>query len=212
MQFMLAPYPQTGDPFHDGDPARAPHVLNNSWGCPPIEGCDAGTLSAAADALSAAGIFVVASAGNGGPGCSTVSEPIALYPDVLSVGAVDRQGALAVFSSRGPVTVDGSNRTKPDVAAPGVDVLSAFPHGTYSVESGTSMAGPHVAGVVALMWSAQPKLIGDIPRTTQILESTARPYTGARDSCASGQARPDNDAGFGIVDAYAAVEAALEIR
>jgi subtilisin family serine protease len=209
MQFMLAPYPQNGDPLADGDPSRAAHVLNNSWGCPPIEGCDPGALSAAAGALRAAGIYVVASAGNGGPACSTVSDPIALYGDVLSVGAIAENGELAPFSSRGPVTADGSDRVKPDVVAPGVDVVSSFPNSTYASESGTSMAGPHVAGVVALMWSAQPKLIGNIDRTTQILIDTARPYTGTLDSCSGNSHTPNNDAGYGIVDAYAAVQAAL---
>ncbi len=209
LQFMLAPYPKGGDPFRDGDPRLAADVLNNSWGCPPIEGCDARTLAPATSALRAAGIFVVASAGNGGPTCATVSDPLALYADVLTVGAVDREGMLADFSSRGPVTSDGSQRTKPDVVAPGVDVLSAFPGNTYAVESGTSMSGPHVAGVVALMWSAQPRLAGDIDRTTQILLRTARPYTGTLDTCADQTGRPNDDVGYGVVDAYAAVKAAL---
>jgi hypothetical protein len=70
------------------------------------------------------------------------------------------------------------------------------------------MAGPHIVGVVTLMWSAQPKLIGNIDRTEQILIETARPYTGALDQCAGG-GRPNNDVGYGLVDAYAAVKAAL---
>jgi hypothetical protein len=74
------------------------------------------------------------------------------------------------------------------------------------------MAGPHVVGVVALMWSANLKLIGDIERTTQILDSTAQPYTGAYPSCASSQSTPNNAVGYGIVDAYAAVKAALEVK
>jgi subtilisin family serine protease len=208
MQFMLAPYPQGGDPFRDGDPTLAAHVLNNSWGCPPIEGCDANALFPAASALEAAGIFVVGSAGNEGPFCGSVSDPIALYADVFTVGAVDQSGGAAFFSSRGPVKVDGSGRVKPDLLAPGVDVLSSLPGDAYGIESGTSMAGPQVVGVVALMWSAQPKLIGNIERTRQILEQTARPYRGPQDNCSTGVA-PNNTAGYGIVDAYAAVKAAL---
>ncbi len=211
MQFMLAPYPQSGDPFKDGDPTRAAHVINNSWGCPPIEGCDANALAPAVNALRAAGIFVVASAGNEGPRCGSVSDPIAIYDAAFSVGAVDRFGNIASFSSRGPVTVDGSGRIKPDILAPGVDVLSSLPGNAYGPNSGTSMAGPHVVGVVALMWSAQPKLIGDIHRTEQILIETARPYTGLQGKCSNG-GRPNNDAGYGSVDAYAAVKAALAIK
>lgn len=179
LQFMLAPFPLGGDPFVDGDPNRAADVLNNSWGCPTdIEGCDPTSLEAGVAALRKAGIFVVASAGNEGPACSTVDAPIALYDQSFSVGAIDARGNLAFFSSVGPVTADGSNRTKPDLVAPGVNVLSAFPGGSYTRLDGTSMAGPHVAGVVALMWSANPALVGDIERTEAILLDTARPFTG----------------------------------
>src|SRR5207249_3087924 len=167
----------------------------------PLEGCDAGALDPAVRALRAAGIFVVASAGNDGPRCGSVDDPIAIYDAAFSVGAIDRDGNLADFSSRGPVTVDGSQRIKPDIVAPGVDVRSAWPGGTYRPEKGTSMAGPHVAGVVALLWSAQPKLIGDIDRTEQILIRTARPYTGAPSGC-DGSELPSNGAGYGVVDAY----------
>jgi len=210
MQFMLAPYPLGGDPLKDGDPSRAAHVLNNSWGCPPLEGCDAGSLEPAVRGLRAAGIFVVASAGNEGPRCGSVSDPIAIYDAAWSVGAIDQAGNLADFSSRGPVTADGSGRIKPDIVAPGVDVRSALPGSTYGENSGTSMAGPHIAGVVALLWSAQPKLIGDINATEQIMIDTARPYDGAPSGC-DGSALPTNGAGYGVVDAYAAVQAALAL-
>jgi len=208
MQFMLAPYPQGGNPLKDGDPSRAAHVLNNSWGCPPLEGCDANSFGPAVLALRAAGIFVVASAGNDGPRCASVSDPIAIYAAAFSVGAIDQAGNLADFSSRGPVTVDGSNRIKPDIVAPGVNVRSSLPGNTYGEESGTSMAGPHIAGVVALLWSAQPKLIGDIDKTEQILRETARPYAGTPSGCDHGEL-PNNGEGYGVVDAYAAVRAAL---
>lgn len=177
MQFMLAPYPQGGDPFVDGRPTQSAHVLNNSWGCPEnYEGCDPLSLLTAVQALRAAGIFVVASAGNSGPDCSTIADPLPLYDEVFSVGAVDRNNNIASFSSVGPVLADGSGRTKPDIAAPGVDVLSAWPGGGYAYSSGTSMAGPHVAGVVALIWSANPALIGDIEATEAILRASATPY------------------------------------
>ena len=154
LQFMLAPFPAGGDPFTDGDPTRSAHVLNNSWGCPELEGCDANILLDAVQALRAAGIFVVVSAGNEGPSCESVRNPLALYNEVLSVGAIDQRGNLAEFSSRGPVTVDASGRIKPDLVAPGVDILSTMPGDSYEYNQGTSMAGPHVTGVVALLWSA----------------------------------------------------------
>ncbi len=213
LQFLLAPFPQAGDPFHNGRPELGAHVLNNSWGCPEIEGCDATALLPAVRALRAAGVFVVASAGNSGSACGTISAPIALYDEVFTVGAIDEDGVLAPFSSRGPVTADGSGRTKPDIVAPGVNVLSAYPGGSFASNDGTSMAGPHVVGVVALMWSANPALIGDIDRTEQILIETAQPYdteTLGVPQCGEAVARPDNATGFGVVDAFAAVSRALE--
>ena len=233
LQFMLAPYPQNGDPFVDGDPTRSANVLNNSWGCPEeVEGCDPESLQPAVAALRAAGIFVVASAGNSGPACSTVTDPIATYDESFSVGAIDQNGDLALFSSRGPVSVDGSGRLKPDITAPGVDVLSAFPGGTYASQSGTSMAGPHVAGVVALLWSANPDLVGDVERTEQILIESARPFTGTVGALPGGLdtgvdlpgtdsaaaqcgatgpgVTPNNFAGYGRLDAFRAVQMAMQ--
>ncbi len=213
MQFMLAPFPEHGDPLKDGDPTRSANVINNSWGCPWIEGCDADALLPAVQALRAAGIFVVASAGNDGDtGCGTVRDPIALYKEVYSVGAIDSDNQLASFSSLGPVIADGSDRVKPDIVAPGVDVLSAYPGSTYEALSGTSMAGPEVVGVVALMWSANPALIGDISQTEAILDKTAAPYTGKYPTCVNGQATPNDGVGYGRLDAYAAVKMALEAK
>ncbi|HMO56775.1 MAG TPA: S8 family serine peptidase [Roseiflexaceae bacterium] len=208
MQFMLAPYPLGGDALRDGDPAQAAHIINNSWGCPPLEGCDADVLRPATEALRAAGIFVVVAAGNEGPHCGSVRTPLALYDAAYSVGAIDDQGDLADFSSRGPVEIDGSGRIKPDIVAPGVMVLSAIPGGGYARNSGTSMAAPHIAGVVALMWSANADLIGDIDRTEAILAATARPYSGIQEPCFAGSA-PSIAYGYGVIDAYAAVEAAI---
>ncbi|WP_410814526.1 S8 family serine peptidase [Micromonospora sp. 067-2] len=207
LQFMLAPFPTGGDPFTDGRPERAPQVLTNSWGCPPIEGCDRGVLRPATAALDAAGIFVVAAAGNTGPWCASIDDPPAPYPDVLTVGAVDAQRRVAEFSSRGPVP---GGVGKPDVLAPGVGVVSAMPGGGYAALDGTSMATPQVAGVVALMWSANPALVGDLTRTRQILRETATPAEptyrsrNPADACDG----PANVTGAGQVDALAAVRAA----
>lgn len=209
MQFMLAPFPLGGDPLFDGDPTKAAHVLNNSWGCPSIEGCDPNALLYAADNFRYAGIFVVVSTGNDGPSCETVESPLSLYDSVFSVGAIDQFGDMAPFSSRGPVTTDGSGRNKPDIVAPGVDILSALPQGTYGPNSGTSMAGPHLVGVVALIWSAQPDLIGDINATEQLIINTAQPFTGDRTvGCFTGDT-PSHAFGYGVVDVYEAVKQAL---
>jgi len=202
MQFMLAPFPFGGNAFTDGRPERAPHVLTNSWGCPRIEGCDEGALRSATAAFAAAGVFFAVAAGNTGPFCGSVDDPPAPYPDVETVGAVDRRKEVTQFSSRGPTDADLS---KPDVVAPGEDVLSAMPGGGYAELSGTSMATPHVAGVVALMWSANPRLIGDLARTREILRDTAVPATPG-DS--TGECDPADVTGAGMVDAYAAVQAA----
>jgi subtilisin family serine protease len=184
--------------------------MNNSWGCPVVEGCDPGTFLQAVRALRMAGVFMVVSTGNSGDGgCGSVTDPPAIYEEVLSVGAVNAFKQRTSFSSMGPVTVDGSNRVKPDIMAPGGDVLSAYPGGTYEEASGTSMAGPHLAGVVALMWSANPGLVGDIDRTTRILQDTAMKIVEINVSCGEGAAYPSNATGYGIVDAYEAVKQAL---
>lgn len=106
---------------------------------------------------------------------------------------------------------DDSGRVKPDIAAPGVAVNSAMPGGTYGENSGTSMAGPHVAGVVALVWSANPKLIGAIDATEEILRATAQRVDVATEQivCGDPNATPNDFVGYGIVDAYAAVQRAL---
>ena len=209
MQFMLAPFPQDGDPLSDGDPTLAADVLNNSWGCPELEGCDPNALLDGANHLRDAGIFVVVSTGNDGPNCSTVNAPLSLYDSVFSVGAIDRSGQVAFFSSRGPVTADGSGRMKPDIAAPGVDIYSSLPGGAYGSNSGTSMAGPHVVGAVALLWSADPGLVGDIDRTEQLLIEAADPYTGSTNvGCFEGDV-PNAAYGYGVLDVYEAVKEAL---
>jgi subtilisin family serine protease len=98
---------------------------------------------------------------------------------------------------------------KPDIAAPGVDILSSLPGGTYGSNSGTSMAGPHVAGAVALLWSADPSLIGDIDRTEQLLINAADLYTGSTNiGCFTGDV-PNAAYGYGILDVYEAVKEAL---
>src|SRR5690606_4106626 len=126
----------------------------------------------------------------------------------FSIGAVDESGSVTIFSSRGPVLVDGSGRIKPDVVAPGQGVLSSVPGGGYARLDGTSMAGPHVAGLVALLWSANPDLVGDIDATEALITSTADPQS-APDLCGATDGPQNNAYGFGLVDADEAVDLAL---
>jgi len=206
-EFFLAPYPVGGDPFIDGEPALAPHVINNSWTCPPSEGCEPDTLRIVVENVRAAGIVVVASAGNSGSRCSSVQDPPAIYDAAFSVGATNSGDAIAGFSSRGPVAVDGSGRPKPDVSAPGVSIRSSAPGTGYRLSSGTSMAGPHVAGTLALVWSAVPTLAGDVDASERIINRAARARTTTQ-GCGGddGDDVPNNVYGWGVVDALAAVE------
>ena len=157
MQWFLAPTRIGGG---DPDPTKAPDITNNSWECPPSEGCSADTLQAAVEAQAAAGIMMVSAAQNSGPGCSTVQNPPGIYEATYSVGALNTgTDTIAGFSSRGPVTADGSNRIKPDITAPGTNTRSATNAGdsSYANFSGTSMATPHIAGAMALLWNAHPE-------------------------------------------------------
>jgi serine protease AprX len=209
-EFFLAPFPQNGNPQTDGDPSKAPHIINNSWYCPPSEGCDFASLRQVVQTVRAAGQLVVVSGGNDGPGCSTVQYPITAYPDVFSVGAhIEKDGAIADFSSRGPVTVDGSGRLKPQISAAGDSVISTTPGGSYGSKSGTSMASPHVAGAAALLWSAAPQLIGQLDETEQILMKSATPVL--HNGCGEGPepVSPNNTYGYGRLNVAAAVGLAL---
>jgi len=204
MEFFLAPYP-VGGTTSQGDPSKAPHVTNNSWGCSTSEGCTTpNILLTAVDNTRAAGIVMVVSAGNAGSGCSTVNTPTAIYDSSFTVGALNTGAdTIASFSSRGPVTLDGSNRIKPDIAAPGTSTRSSYGTSdtTYSSLSGTSMAGPHVAGGVALLLSAFPSLIGNVTAVESRLTSSAKPITLSTTTCSSAAgAVPNNVFGYGRLD------------
>jgi subtilisin family serine protease len=234
-EFLLAPYPLGGDAFHDGDVTRAADVVNNSWGCPDYEGCRPETLKVALDAMRAAGIMMVVSAGNDGPACETVTDPPALYAASFSVGATSQSGVITGFSSRGPVPNQADGELlKPDIAAPGSGIRSSVPGGGYALADGTSMAGPHVAGLVALLWSARPDLRGDLQASEDIIRHTATPTqvtaacpttpppaasdlisqlaaASSPPACACGgvTGTPNNVYGWGEIDALRAVQAAL---
>ena len=208
MEFFLAPYPVSGTPAQ-GDPDKAPDITTNSWTCPPSEGCASGTLQQAVEAQRAAGILMVVAAGNSGSGCSTVVDPPSQYDASYTVGAFSHTtNTIAGFSSRGPVTIDGSNRLKPDITAPGVSIRSAWNSSTtaYNTISGTSMATPHVAGATALLWSAQPALRNAVSFTEQILNNSA---VHVSSTACSSSGVPNNTYGYGRLDIKTAVDAAL---
>lgn len=192
-QWFLAPTDTDGD---EPRPELAPDVIANSWYCPLSEGCDPATYPAfrrATQALRAAGVVVVVSAGNAGPGCNTVNEIPASVDGVVSVAAHDVNGDIAGFSSRGA----SAPETWPSLAAPGVDIRSAVPPSGYANFQGTSMAGPHVAGVVALMISANPRLRGNVDSLEALLLRAARPAAPGSDDGCSEAGDPDRNAVFG---------------
>jgi len=166
------------------------------------------SLQAIVENVRAAGIVVAVSAGNANGNyydCGTEDTPPGLHEASFTVGATDNSDTIAYFSKRGPVTADGSQRPKPDVSAPGVAVRSSLPGGGYGYKQGTSMAVPHVAGLVALLWSAAPFMIGNVDVTENIIRETAYPVVDA--SCGvDADGHPNNVYGWGIVDALGAVQ------
>jgi len=208
IQWGLAPWREGTDPFVDGRPDLGADITNNSWTCPASEGCDWWTLEKAFEHVRAAGQMTVAAAGNAGSLCSTVKEPPAIYDAVLSVGAVSSARELASFSGRGPVTIDGSNRLKPNVAAPGVSIRSSVRGGGYGTSSGTSMASPHTSGAMALLWSAKPQLRHLIRISRCYLEQAAGAGNGTPASCGgTGPAdRPNNLWGWGVINVLGAID------
>ncbi|MFN0036404.1 MAG: S8 family serine peptidase [Saprospiraceae bacterium] len=204
------------------DATKAPHVINNSWGCPVSEGCDGSnyaTMEDVVDNVREAGIVVVVSAGNSGSACSTVNAPAAIFGSSFSVGATNNSDNIAGFSSRGPVTVY-TPIMKPDISAPGVSVASCIGNdndpGSYDYASwnGTSMAGPHVAGVAALIMSARPDLIGNVDEIENLMKNNAVQRFATAPFCGTdnGTSIPNNVYGWGRVDALAAVNDALPIE
>ncbi len=191
-QWLLAPTDLDGS---HPDPSRAPDVVNNSWG-PGLSNVADLAFLPDVQALRAAGIFPVFSAGNsGGRGDGSIATP-AGFPESVAVGATDFEDAIASLSSRGP---SFWNEIKPEVSAPGVDIRSSVPGGGYEGGwNGTSMAAPHAAGLVALLLSANPNL--NVDEVEDFMKYTAADL---------GPAGPDNAYGWGRIDAYEAVRWAL---
>jgi len=171
-----------------------PNIINNSWG----GGGGDSWYQNMVTSWIAAGIFPMFSNGNSGPNCATAGSP-GDYLTSYSSGAFDSNNAIAGFSSRGT----SGGEIKPNIAAPGVNIRSAVANGGYSAFDGTSMASPHVAGTIALMWSASPALIGDITATRALLDGTA---IDTEDLQCGGTAADNNVWGEGRLDAFGAVE------
>jgi bacillopeptidase F len=215
---VVAAFQWIADP--DGDPDTTddvPDVVQNSWRINEnfpggYTDCDP-RWWAVIDACEAAGCAVVFSAGNEGPSAQTIGSPpdrITTPTNGFAIGAVDARAGIpfpfpiASFSSRGPSGCPGTatEKIKPEVSAPGVEVYSTLNTGGYGGGfqwSGTSMAGPHVSGIVALMRQANPDL--SVTAIKEIIMNTARDL---------GTPGEDNTFGWGIPDAYAAVSAALQ--
>ncbi|MEV4350612.1 S8 family serine peptidase [Actinoplanes sp. NPDC049596] len=195
-QWLLEPTDHTGA---NPDASKRPNIINNSWGttAPSTEPF----MQDVTDAWEASGIFGVWSNGNIGPGCTTSGSPGSLTAN-YSAGAYDVNNVIADFSSRGA----GQNgELKPNIAAPGVNVRSSWPGNGYNSISGTSMAAPHLAGAIALVWSAAPALVGDIAGTKALLDDTATDTGSAQ---CGGTTDDNNVFGEGRLDALALVAGA----
>ncbi|WP_435534480.1 S8 family serine peptidase [Bacillus amyloliquefaciens] len=191
-EWVLAPKDKNGTPH----PEMAPDVVNNSWA--GGSGMDEWYRDMV-NAWRAAGIFPEFSAGNedlftpGGPG--SIANP-ANYPEAFATGATDIDKKLADFSLQGPSPY---HETKPDISAPGVNIRSSIPGGTYEGGwDGTSMAGPHVAATAALLRQANASITVDemedvLTRTAEKLTDSVFPES------------PNNGYGHGLVNAFDAV-------
>ena len=192
-QWILAP---TDLNDRNPRPDLRPMIVNNSWAGGSNDPWYAGYTAA----WRAAGIFPVFAAGNGVGACRTIASP-GDYADVVAVGATNRSGSIASFSLRGPAA-DG--RMKPDFVAPGDGgIYSASLNDGYTTLRGTSMATPHVAGVAALLYAANPVLIGDYEATYALLRDTARRRDDSQCGVVAGGG--NNVYGWGLIDAHAAV-------
>ena len=191
-QWLLCPTDLSGDRA-TADCSKAPDVVNNSWGSanPTNE-----VLRPAIAALRAMNIAPVFASGNPRAGAGSIGSP-GNAPEAITVGATDERDLIAPFSGRGPSFYEGEQ--KPELSAPGVDVLSTVGANSYTTNSGTSMAAPHVTGLLALMVAAD---LRDGVRDFTVDELETFMTSTAVDL---GEVGPDNDYGYGRIDAYEAV-------
>ena len=218
-QFIAAPWDLNEQ---NPNPDMRPHIVNNSWGdC--LQVFDP-WYDGVINTWHALGIYPVFSNGNASncnylspPGLNTVGNP-ARTGQVTAVGSTNKaDGTYAVHSNWGPtdnldtVNPRGFPDLKPQVVAPGYDIRSSTNDSDSQYENwaGTSMAAPHVSGLVALMWDAAPCLVGDYANTETILEETATPIYYDDGSAATPTNYPNYATGWGEINAYDAVQAAI---
>ncbi|MEM6801980.1 MAG: S8 family serine peptidase [Bacteroidota bacterium] len=184
----------------DGDPNTIddmPDVINLSFGFPP--GTCSNNFQNRLNALEAAGVAVIAAAGNAGPNSMTVGAPASGAVSLVnpfSVGAIDLNEDISGFSSRGPTTCtsdSGSLAIKPEVVAPGEGIRTTANRNRFATIQGTSFSSPYACGVFLLLKEAFPSLSGE--------EIKLALYLTAKDLGVVGE---DNFYGMGLLDALAA--------
>lgn len=183
------------DPDGDVSTQDAPDVVNASWALTGrAVGACVNEFEQDIRALKAAGIVVVFAAGNDGPSPSTSNSP-GNNASVISVGAMDQSNAIARHTSRGPSGCTGA--PFPALLAPGVNVrtadISYGGHASYTMVSGSSMAAPHVAGVLALLAGAYP--------SASVAELETALLTGAKQGTGGDYPRLDALAAFNALSA-----------
>ncbi|OXA60145.1 Bacillopeptidase F [Folsomia candida] len=182
---------------------KAPHVVGNSWGS-SLGGQD--WYDDVITGWHSAGVIPVFSAGNAGSSCGSVGSP-GDRQGVIGVAATDMSDVIASFSSRGPATGNGGH--KPEMSAPGVDVLSSMNAADDHFDrlSGTSMASPHVTGGVALLIQKNPLLQGDYDavRTALFEGAETTTLTGSSQTCGglNDDTFPNHVFGYGRLDVVA---------
>lgn len=193
----------------NGNAANRPHIVNNSWGGPGNDGWFRDKVIA----WRASGIFPAFSAGNEGADdygnlvCSSLGSP-GDYPESFATASHDSNGIVSDFSSRGLGAFGNSPYNKPNISAPGGSVTSSYPGSSWASMSGTSMASPHTAGAVALLWSCAPQLRGQIDQTFQILQNAAADTPGDTACGVSPVSGADYAYGYGYLDVMAAGQTA----